>query len=380
LVLAVALVSACQPTKPGLDHQVRLNEIQVGGTHNSYHVEAPKAEEQLRGAVAPADERTLEYDHPALPIQLSTQHVRQVELDIHLDSKGGLFAHPYLRQLLHEGPLPYQAEMEKPGIKVLHIHDVDYLSNCPTFIDCLQALKSWSDAHPKHLPIMVLVTVLIASITTLPANLQVHEEQWTAAVMPEIDRTIRSVLPAADLITPDDVRGRHPSLEQALRGRGWPTVARSRGRFLFTMDNHEPYRSRYLQAFPEVRHAVLFVDADPPGPGVGVEPWRAFVEMTDPTGADQAIIQRLVREGYVVRTRADADTVQARSNDTSVRDAALASGAQWVSTDYPAPGIARRFGSDYWVGLPSHTTARCNPINGPKACTGHDAQLDAASP
>jgi hypothetical protein len=54
----------------------------------------------------------------------------------------------------------------------------------------------------------------------------------------------------------------------------------------------------------------------------------------------------------MVRTRADRDTIQTRANDTSARDTALASAAQWVSTDYPAPGMAQRFGSPYFVEIP----------------------------
>ena len=72
-----------------------------------------------------------------------------------------------------------------------------------------------------------------------------------------------------------------------------------------------------------------------------------------------------MRRGYLVRTRADADTVEARTGDTTRRDAALASGAQWVSTDYPAPGTADRFGTDYVVSLPGDAIVRCNPVSAP---------------
>jgi hypothetical protein len=44
------------------------------------------------------------------------------------------------------------------------------------------------------------------------------------------------------------------------------------------------------------------------------------------------------------------DTREARADDPRRRDQALASGAQWVSTDYPAPGIAAR----YRVRMPNH--------------------------
>jgi hypothetical protein len=90
----------------------------------------------------------------------------------------------------------------------------------------------------------------------------------------------------------------------------------------------------------------------------------AFVKLNDPIG-DAELIPELVRAGYLVRTRADADTVQARTGDTTRRDAAIASGAQFVSSDYPVPDP--RFG-DYFVAIPGGMPGRCNPINAPPGC------------
>ena len=59
-------------------------------------------------------------------------------------------------------------------------------------------------------------------------------------------------------------------------------------------------------------------------------------------GAD---IRDAVQKGYLVRTRADIDTADARKDDGARRDAALASGAQIISTDYlTAPNI---YANDY---------------------------------
>ena len=81
-----------------------------------------------------------------------------------------------------------------------------------------------------------------------------------------------------------------------------------------------------------------------------------------------------MRLGYVVRTRADARHARGPRGDTRRARRALASGAQWVSTDYPAPGMAARFGTDYVVRLPR--PARCNPVNAPRGCRG--GRLDRA--
>jgi hypothetical protein len=85
--------------------------------------------------------------------------------------------------------------------------------------------------------------------------------------------------------------------------------------------------------------------------------------INDPIGQLHEI-QRLVRAGYMVRTRADADTREARNNDLGRRDAAFASGAQAISTDYYLP--ATHFGNEYQVSLPQ--PFQCNPITAPKTC------------
>jgi len=77
----------------------------------------------------------------------------------------------------------------------------------------------------------------------------------------------------------------------------------------------------------------------------------------------------------VVRTRADADTHEARENNTVPRDMALASGAQWVSTDYPVPDPA--FGTGDKVEIPGGMPARCDPLNTPANCAALDIENPA---
>ena len=100
---------------------------------------------------------------------------------------------------------------------------------------------------------------------------------------------------------------------------------------------------------------------DPSGGG-------AFVKLNDPIG-DADRIRQAVEDGLLVRTRADADTVQARTGDTAMRDAALASGAQLVSSDYLRADP--RF-TDYAVQLPDGAVARCNPVSAPRGCVAVD--------
>ena len=124
------------------------------------------------------------------------------------------------------------------------------------------------------------------------------------------------------------------------------------------MDNGGGKRDLYVAGHPSLAGRVLFTDS-PPG-----SPEAAFAKRNDPIGQFDDI-QQLVQDGYIVRTRADADTVEARSGDTTMRDAALASGAQYVSTDYRELGP---FGTDYMVQLPGGATGICNPVESPRFC------------
>ena len=89
-------------------------------------------------------------------------------------------------------------------------------------------------------------------------------------------------------------------------------------------------------------------------------PAAAYVTLNEPL-AQSARIDAALAGGLIVRTRADADTLEARANDRTRQTAAFASGAQYVSTDYLRPDA--RFGP-YEAHLPGGGTARLNPKTG----------------
>jgi hypothetical protein len=111
---------------------------------------------------------------------------------------------------------------------------------------------------------------------------------------------------------------------------------------------------------------VLFTNSDPGKPDA------AFVEENE--GSPQ-LIDQLVRQGYIVRARADESTVAARNNDTTRRDALLRSGAQMISTDYPLSEPSKWTG--YSVGFADGLPARCNIINAPPVCKSSLLEPDA---
>ena len=74
-------------------------------------------------------------------------------------------------------------------------------------------------------------------------------------------------------------------------------------------------------------------------------------------------IKSLVEKGYIIRTRADADTREARMNDKTDFIAACNSGAQIITTDYYRKST--RFKSDYVVSFDgANKYLRLNPVFG----------------
>jgi hypothetical protein len=338
-------------TKPAadVDSRVRMNQIQVIGTHNSYHAGLAPSEGKLLQMQNPKAFAGLEYRHQPLDQQLAAG-VRQIELDVFADSQGGRYAHDSWARVVAAAHLPAdpdfdpQGVMQKPGFKVMHVQDVDYRSTCQPFTACLKIVRQWSQAHPNHVPIYILVETKQQDLQ--PEYHATTTEKFTSATFDALDA---------------DVRGGAATLEEAVLKNGWPTLKSSRGKVVFLMDQH-PAGPVYLEGHPSLKGRVLFTNAMPG------EPDCAFIEKNDGPATE---IADLVRKGYLVRTRTDADTQEARTGATTRRDDALASGAQLLSTDYPVsePASFASNPAGFVVGLPGGAIARCNPINAPASCS-----------
>src|SRR5580658_2381505 len=153
---------ACFFVCAGMPGQIRLNQIQVIGSHNSYHAGLAPSETAWLQKLNPNAAAALDYRHPGLDVQLSNG-VRQVEIDIYADAQGGRYAHPANLKFVMDAGLPSDPPFDpgglflKPGFKVMHAQDIDYRSNCQPFTGCLGVILNWSNAHPKHLPIFILI-------------------------------------------------------------------------------------------------------------------------------------------------------------------------------------------------------------------------------
>jgi hypothetical protein len=305
--------------EPGLE-ALRLNQIQVVGTHNSYHVRPPAG--MLKTAIAVRkDAKEWDYTRQPLDQQLD-QGIRSFELDLHISDKGW---------------------------QVMHVPIFDSGTTVATFTDALKTVAAWSARHPRHIPISFLLELK-------EEGFQLNKRKFRQPQPKDIellDANIREVFSPDRLLTPDDVRGAHATLFEAISAGGWPTLADAAGKVFVILHETGRNRAAYLDGHPALQGRAMFVESD-----LGA-PHAAVLIRNDPTDPQ---IAELARKGYLIRTRVDGQG----NIDADRRQQALSSGAHVLTTDYPHGEIA----ADRAFGLPDQAPARVNPITGPETLRG----------
>jgi len=292
-----------------LDDILRLNHIQVKGTHNSYHLEPEQVFDDSH-----------RYSHPPLTEQLDQHGVRQFELDLHLT--------------------------EEEAWQVFHLPVIDQETVCLAFTDCLAEIKAWSDANGWHVPIMIWLEPKDDLDATASGLQSIGEHLLT------VDEVIRSVFPEDRLFTPDDLRGDHGSLSEALVADGWPLLGEVRGQVMFSLLSTGSHRDGYLDGAADLAGRVLFVDS------ADTDSFAATIKDGSP-----ASITAWTQAGFLVTSngsRAGDDAKTAEAADTALLDA----GVHHAATDMAAPG------GDHWLDL----APRCNPVTAPAECEDSEVE------
>lgn len=293
-----------------LDDVLTLAHVQAKSTHNSYHIE-PDGNELEAWA----------YTHLPLDEQARLLGVRHFELDVRRNPTTLVF-------------------------EVFHLPIIDDVSTCADLAECLTRLRTFSDAFPGHHPLVVQLELKDGT----PAD---YEEYFAA-----LHAQLTSVFVRERIVTPAMVQGARASVGEAIAMDGWPSLGRTRGMVLFTLDDTGSHRRAYTHDEQSLDGRLLFPDS---APG---QPFGAIAVENDPS-SDSAAIAEALATNMLVRTRADSDSVEPYAGDTSRKDAALASGAHFVSTDYPTTVAAH----DYALTIPAGSPSRCNPVTAPKECT-----------
>lgn len=297
------------------DDRLRLNHLQVKGTHNSYH-------RRPRFALV----REHDYEQASLDVQLGEYGVRAVELDIHPSSR---------------------------GYEVYHLPVIDSRSTCALLIDCLGVLKRWSDSNPGHHPLFVWIE---------PKD----ELGGGDFDMDALDAEILSVWPRERLVTPALVKGGRESVREAIVEDGWPTLGELRGRAMFMLLDRGRQRDAYLRGSKgpgALDGRVLFVHANPLDYD---EPFAAVAKIDDPSSPHIAVA---LEKGIIVGSNVGSALLSDERNIQKLR-AGLGNGVHLLTGDYPAPVKGRT----YWFDMPGGSPSRCNPITAPAGCASKDVE------
>lgn len=289
-----------------LSQHLHLNQIQIKGTHNSYHLKP-------RFITPPA----WDYSLPSLYDQLQNHGIRSFEFDLHLSGK-------------------------RDEIEVYHIKFLDEGSTCKRFVDCLKEIRDWSNDNRDHLPLFIWIEVKDRAGGGKIQNLS------------RLEAVIRTYL-GDRLITPDAVKGDFASLRKAIELRGWPRLHDVRGKVMFVLLNtHNRHAQTYTRGYTSLDNRLMFAKAADDQLDM---PWAVI---THETATDAEKIQRALANRLIVISTACLAGMQDETCRRR-RQAALTNGAHIIKDDYPVRPEHR----DYWLMFPDDLTVRCNPVTAP---------------
>ena len=352
-----------------IDH-LKINQLQYLNSHNSYRIRTYQPlydfMDKALGIFSKYQQPAYwDYSHEPLEVQFDEYHIRSIELDVYHDPEGGHFYHRQGNRLIGEPTESGILGLKEPGLKILHQPDFDYMTHYYTFINALETVKNWSNAHPNHLPLTIIVEPkenAFVSVATQTLPFLTKPKQVTATFLNTIDTEIKTVFGESlkKVITPDEVRKNHETLEAAILANGWPSLKEARGKIIFILIDSGYELASYLDNHPSLKGRVMFSFSEPG------KPECAFTRINNPEKSVEEI-QELVAKGYIVRTRTDVAPKQAKNGDYSRMLAAMESGAQILSTDYYRPDPRHSESedwTDYTVQFSENAVAVINPISG----------------
>jgi len=282
-----------------IDSGPHLNDIRFIGTHNSYKAYNPSAERLMQAFIAPLRlAHPLEWSYGFERLSAQLDHgIRSLELDV---------------------------MREKDGFRCAHIPVIDYASNCPDFGLALEEIALWSDAHPGHLPITVLVEA--------KGRLRLED-------VLRLDALVAGKL-GERLYTPAEMLGGYADFGQLRGMNGYPLLSAVLGKIIVIYHYHDETTAAYADHDPSLRSHKMFLsalhrysrseesnamsDANQSYVCFGIDHWP-----------DGELLEQNAREhNILMRTTCDSYPW----HDAEYDAASLACAAFILSTDYPPRG------------------------------------------
>ena len=279
---------------------VKINEIAVIGTHNSYQMlPTPQkyAFEKYLMFISGGEKGTkLNFEMDTYTAQLE-QGVRNLEIDIETVDKNG-----------------------EVSFIVTHSPIFDNTSSAYDFAKGLKEIALWSDNNPNHLPVYLLIEPKgeVPLINDM--------KNFSVGYTDELDEIIREVL-GDRLLTPKQALGDYNSFEEMRMDDGWPALKDAAGKIIVLLhpcDVTDEYINIDFSFASQAMFPMLRFDCTD-------KPYATFILDNEPKTAMENNKKTIGEKNLMVRTRADSypdfDEERYRCADDC--------GSHIITTDYP---------------------------------------------
>lgn len=417
-----ALVAVCGQnlTNSQLD-LLAFNQIQAIATSKSFHLAPPQAVLDLMNTskyqTGVLDKlfipQSFVYNHTTITEQLN-MGILNFELWIMDDYTGGRYAYSAGAKLAGLNGTLSDPTLMQPGYKILSMADWDYGSTVYLLDNFIKEVLQWTATHPNHLPLVVVVHPATSGVTGdvvtdvsrlrggskalkstpgLPQNFTDPQalgdgNAFAADIdLQKFDATLRKLVPATKLFTPDKLRGTKTTLREAVfpPNGSWPTIASLRNTIMFVAD--PGFLNDYLKAFPGLKNASMFPSNDASSDNPNVVFLDVEVDTSVASGLLNTVsfnneisssatktvddgaanIKAQVEQGFIVRAAVDRNLVEAYHNYIyRLQQFATVGGAQYLmtATEVVQPAIPNSTYSVNPTNAPGFSggPAVCNPV------------------
>ncbi len=284
-----------------IEDGVKLNEIAILGTHNSYQ---RLATAETRFAMNIIDTitfkkaglNTFDFEMDTLTEQLE-MGIRNVEIDIETLDKD-----------------------DKIEFKVTHNSFVDNASSAYDFTKALQEIKMWSDNNPEHIPVIIIVEPksFVVEINGM--------KKFSLEYAKELDKIVGDTL-GDSLLTPEDMLRDYQSFKEMRENDDWISLKEAQGKILVLLHDCDVTES-YIALDETIKTQKMFpmLRYDDRN-----ESYTSFILENDAFRANERKAENIDESSLIVRTRADVYPEYSDERYEVIETC----GSQIITTDFP---------------------------------------------
>lgn len=284
-----------------IEDGVKLNEIAILGTHNSYQ---RLATAETRFAMNIVDAITLkklglntfDFEMDTLTEQLE-MGIRNVEIDIETLDKNN-----------------------KIEFKVTHNSLIDNASSAYDFEKALQEIKMWSDNNPEHIPVIIIVEPksFVIEINGM--------KKFSLEYAKELDKIVENTL-GDSLLTPKDMLRDYASFKEMRENDDWISLKEAQGKILVLLHDCDVTES-YIALDETIKTQKMFpmLRYDDRN-----EAYTSFILENDAWRAAERKEENIDECNLIVRTRADVYPEYSDERYEVIETC----GSQIITTDFP---------------------------------------------